>query len=150
QLLQLLRGVTFFPPRRFAPAGIMSYLTPDVDHAPTTQSARIRSEAAGATAARTCSTARLYTEEARDGTRSPPCRTRPREPPGDLPAGDQRDTPAGRREGKATRLPSRRRGQRGPRPDGAVQPAPGRQHRPRLRRQGPGAAGPDRGGEPGP
>ena len=40
--------------------------------------------------------------------------------------------------------------QRGPRPDGPRQPAPRRQHRPRLHRQGPRPAGPDRGRQPRP
>ncbi len=37
-----------------------------------------------------------------------------------------------------------------PRPHGPRQPAAGGQHRPRLHRQGPAAAGPDRGGQPRP
>ena len=44
--------------------------------------------------------------------------------------------------------PDRAGRQEGPRPDGPGEPPAGGQHRPRLRRQGPGPSGPDRGGEP--
>src|SRR5690606_30299005 len=66
-------------------------------------------------------------------------------PPGNVPESDQRNQPAlGRR--RATTGHGHRTGQhRGPRPNGPRQPAPGRQYRPRLHRQGPRPARPDRG-----
>ena len=72
------------------------------------------------------------------------------ESPGDLSPGDQRDGPADGRRGEDAGASDRRGRQRRPRPDGPRQPPAGGQHRPRLCRQGPGTAGPDRGGEPRP
>ena len=69
---------------------------------------------------------------------------------GDLSPRDQRDLVALRR--RRAPIGRRHRGRRhpGPRPHGPRQPAAGGQHRPRLYRQGPGPAGPDRGRQPRP
>ena len=69
---------------------------------------------------------------------------------GNLPPRDQRDGPALRRGRAGAGRSHRRRRRAGPRPDGAGQPAAGRQHRPRLHGQGPEPAGPDRRRQPRP